>query len=325
MSDAARLAAQRAAAEYLRQLLLKPGAYRASWQRNVAKPRDGVINQLAVAEVIASHLTSGRAGDPAVLPYQLRDMVSGALSGSQLSGETLEWFIEAFRFAAHEAGQLRRLLAGSSRIGVLSGTRAVPLSLEPDVDAVVGPRRHQTLSLHDHIWVGPDGRIDHAQVLHVIEAIAAGVDRLPLVFDATVIALEVGRGCKELAGQLRWVSEEYLAAEILLSRTLDVGDTLTLEYWLTYRWPGGPEERRAHEYRRAVMRQLHNLDIRVEFHPDWLPRQVWWAHWDGIDGKVLEREAVTLDSQHSVHRFLHSLEKTVAGFYWQRDDMTEGP
>lgn len=318
MSDAARLTAQRKAAEYLRQLLLKPGAYRALWQRHVARPRDDVINQLAIAEVIASHLTSGQATD-AMMPYQLRDVVSGALSGSQLSAETLEWFIEAFRFSEHEAGQLRRLHAGSSRIGVLSGTRAVPLGVEPDVDAAIGPRRHQTLSLHDHIWVGADGRIDRARTLHVIEAIAPGVDRLPFVCDNNVLTLEVGHGCKELAGQLRWIGGEFFAAEILLSRTLDVGETLTLEYWLSYRWHGDPGDSFSREYRRAVMRQLHNLDIRVEFHPDWLPHRVWWAHWEGTHGNVLEREGVTLDSQHSAHRYLKSVERTAVGFSWDRD------
>ncbi|MGB6453524.1 MAG: hypothetical protein WBH47_03450 [Streptosporangiaceae bacterium] len=253
------------------------------------------------------------------MPYQLRDIVSGALSGSQLSTETLDWFIGAFRFTEQETGQLRRLLAGSSRIGVLSGTHAVPLSVEPDVDAAIGPRRHQTLSLHDHIWVGQDGRIDRSRTLHVIEAIAPGVDRLPFVCDTNVLALEVGHGCKELAGQLRWIGGDFFATEILLSRTLDVGETLTLEYWLSYRWRGGPEEPSAREYRRAVMRQLHNLDVRVEFHPSWLPSKVWWAHWDGGDDRILEREPMTLDSQHSVHRYLRSLERTVAGFCWERD------
>jgi hypothetical protein len=315
MSDAARLTAQRAAAEYLRQLLLKPGAYRALWQRHVARPRGDVINQLAVAEVIANHLASGRVSEAPVMPYQLRDVVSGALSGSQLSAETLEWFIDAFRFAEQEAGQVQRLLAGSSRIGVLSGTRGLPLSVEPDVDAAVGPRRHQTLSLHDHVWVGPDGQIDRQRTLHVIEAIASAVDRLPFVCDTNVLTLEVGHGCKELAGQLRWVGGEFFATEILLSRTLDVGETLTLEYWLSYRYP--PSDPSAQLYRRAGMRQLHNLDIRIEFDPDWLPSQVWWAHWDGTHGNVLEREQVSLDSQNSVHRYLKSLEKTAVGFYWE--------
>ena len=44
---------------------------------------------------------------------------------------------------------------------------------------------------------------------------------------------------------------------------------------------------------------------------------VWWATWDGIDGAVLERQAVTLDSQYSAHRYLQSVRKTVAGFYWR--------
>jgi hypothetical protein len=315
MSDALRSTAQRATAEYLRQLLLKAGPYRTLWQGHVARPRDGVINQLAIAEVIASHLTDGHTGETPFVPYQLRDIVSGALSGSQLSAETLDWFIEAFRFAAHESGQLRRLLAGSSRIEVLSGTRAVPLNV--DVDAAIGPRRHQTLSLHDHIWVGADGRIERGRTLQVIEAIAPGVDRIPFMCDTNVLTLEVGHGCKELAGQLRWLNGDYFVTEILLSRTLNLGETQTLEYSLSYRWPPGAEERSAREYRRAVMRQLHNLDVRVEFHPIWLPRQVWWAHWDGTEGDVLEREPVTLDSQHAVHRYLHSLDKTVAGFYWE--------
>jgi hypothetical protein len=317
MSDAARSTAQRAAADYLRQLLLKPGPYSASWQCHVTRRREGVISQLAIAEVIASHLTAGRTSDAPVMPYQLRDIVSGALSGSQLSAETLEWFIEAFGFGAHEAGQLRRLLAGSSRIGVLSGTRAVPLTV--DLDAAVGPRQHQALSLHDHVWVGPDGRNDRSRTLQVIEATAPAVDRIPFVCDASVQTLEVGNGCQEIAGQFQWVGDEFFATEILLSRTLDIGETLTLEYWLSYRWPSDAAERSAREYRCAVMRQLQNLDVRVEFHPDWLPDQVWWAHWDGSDGRVLERERVTLDSQHAVHRYLRSVETTVAGFYWEQD------
>jgi hypothetical protein len=319
MSDAARLKAQRAAAEYLRHLLLKPGAYRAAWQGHVARPRTDVINQLAVAEIIASHLTSGHPSDASMKPYQLREVVSGALSGSQLSTETLGWFIDAFKITEHEAGQLRRLLAGSSRIGVLSGTRVIPLSVEQDVEAAIGPRRHQTLSLHDHIWVGPDGRIDRQRTMHVIEAIAPSVDRIPFACDTNVLTLEVGQGCKELAGQLTWIGGDYFATEILLSRTLDVGETLSLEYRVYYRWRGGPEEPSAREYRRAGMRQLSNLDMRVEFDPAGLPSQVWWTHWDGIAGCVLEREAVTLDSQHSVHRYLKTLERTAVGFSWESD------
>jgi hypothetical protein len=59
---------------------------------------------------------------------------------------------------------------------------------------------------------------------------------------------------------------------------------------------------------------------------DVLPRQlkdtvqraaVWWAVWDGVDGGIVEQEPVSLDIQHSVHRYLSSLEKTVTGFHWE--------
>jgi hypothetical protein len=65
------------------------------------------------------------------------------------------------------------------------------------------------------------------------------------------------------------------------------------------------------------VRQVDNLDMRIEFHPDKLPARIWWAHWDGIDKTVIEREPVNLDIQHSVHRYFRSLEKSVVGFYWE--------
>jgi hypothetical protein len=319
VSDAAQIAGQRAAAEYLRQLLLKAGQYRDSWQRRVARPRDEVINQMAVAEVIVDHLRSvpGRPGDTAMMSYQLRDTVSGALSGSQLSMQTLDLIIDSFGFADHEAGRLRRLWAGSATISLISGTHAVPVRAEQDVDAAIGPRRHHTLSLHDHIWLTQDRRIDRARTMQVIEANAQGVDRIPFLCDNNVLTLEVGQGCKELNGALRRINADVFATEILLSRTLDLAETLTLEYWLTYRYPGDATDPAEREYRRAVMRQVDNLDMRIEFHQDRLPAEVWWAHWDGTEGDVLGQEPVTLDSQNSAHRFLRSLDRTVVGFHWR--------
>jgi len=318
-SNALRPDGRRAASDYLRELLLKPGSYREAWEPYATRERRGTINQLAVAEVLARHLRSAprTVGDSAVTPHQLKDTVSRALTGRLLSRPALALFIDAFGFSEHEAGRLWRLWNGSATIGVMTGTHAFPLDAEQDVDAAFGPRRHQTLSLHDHISVGADGRIDRARTMQVIEAIAQGVDRIQFLCDTSVLTVEVGQGCKELAGEVRRISADVFAVEILLARTLNLGETLTLEYWLTYRWPLNPSESTQNEYRRAVLRQLHNLDMRVEFHPDRLPARIWWAHWDGVDGRVLEREPVTLDSQHSVHRYLRSLEKTVAGFYWE--------
>lgn len=318
-SAAGRPGGRKAASDYLQQLLLKPGAYRHSWEQYISRERRGTINQLAVAEVIARHLWSApRNPDDAVItPHQLKDTVSRALTGRLLSRPALTMFIEAFGFSEHEAARLWRLWNGSATISVMSGTHAVPVSAEQDVDRAIGPRQHQTLSLHDHVYVGADGRIDRARTLHVIEAIAQGVDRIPFLCDTNVLTLEVGQGGKELTGDVRNIGDDVFFTEILLARTLDLGETLTLEYWITYRYPGNASDSAEREFRRAVMRHVDNLDMRVEFHPDRLPTEVWWAHWDGIEGRVLEREAVTLDSEHSVHRYLRSLEKTVAGFYWQ--------
>jgi hypothetical protein len=323
-STNARPDGRRAASDYLRELLLKPGAYRMAWEQYATRERQGTINQLAVAEVLARHLQSAprTASDPTVTPHQLKDTVSRALTGRLLSRAALALFIGGFGLSEHEAGRLWRLWHGAATIGVMTGMHAVPVAAEQDVDAAIGPRRHQTLALHDHIWVGGDGRIDRSRTLHVIEAIAPGVDRIPFVCDTNVLTLEVGQGCKELAGQVRQIGADFFATEILLSRTLDIGETLTLEYWLSYRYPSGDPS--AREYRRAVMRQLNNLDMRVEFDPDQLPSHVWWAHWDGADSTVLEREEVTLDSQNSVHRYLRSLERTAAGFYWEWDAETSG-
>jgi hypothetical protein len=253
------------------------------------------------------------------MAYQLRDTVAGALSGGQLSLQTLELFIDAFDLAEHEAGRLRRLWGGATTISVMSGTHAVPVTAEQEVDAAVGKRRHHSLSLHDHIWVIQDGRIDRARTMQVIEANAQGVDRIPFMCDNNVLTLEVGQGCKETDGPIRRIGADVFAAEILLARTLDLGETLTLEYWLSYRYPGDLTDPAEREYRRAVMRTVDNLDMRIEFHPDKLPAQVWWAHWDGIEGDILSQELVTLDSQHSAHRFLRSLDRTVVGFHWRWD------
>ena len=182
---------------------------------------------------------------------------------------------------------------------------------------MLGPRQHHTLSLHDHVYVGADGRIDRARTMQVIEATAQGVDRIPFLCDTNVLTLEVGQGGKELTGEVHQIGDGVFFTEILLARSLDLGETLTLEYWITYRYPGDPAAAAEREFRRAVMRQVENVDMRVEFHADRLPSQLWWAHWDGVDGDVIEREAVTLDRQFSAHRYLRSLEKTVAGFYWR--------
>jgi hypothetical protein len=318
VSEAPSAAGRRAAASYLRELLQRPGGYRRQWEQHVVRARPGEITQLAVAEVLARYLWSYPRvpGDADALPHQLKDTVSRALSGRLLSRSALALFIDAFGLTDHEADRLWRLWEGSGTISVLSGPRAMTSRTEQEVHAALGPRRHQTLSLHDHVYVGSDGLPARTRTLQVVEAIADGLDRIPYLYDTNALTLEVGQGCTDLSGELYQVSEQVFATHITLARALDAGETTTLEYWTTYQYRGDPLDPGEREYRRAVMGRLENFDMRVEFHPDKLPSGVWWASWDGVKGEILDREPVGLDSQYSVHRYLRFIEKTVAGFYW---------
>jgi len=284
----------------------------------VVRSRPGEVNQLAACEVIARHLWNypRGPGDADVLPHQLKDTVSRALSGRLLSRAALSLFIDAFGFSDQEADRLWRLWAGSDRISVLTGARAMASDAEREVSAALGPRRHQTVSLHDHVHVGSDGRPARARTLQVVEAIADNVDRIPFLHDTNSLTLEVGQGCKGLSGSPYEIREGFFGTDILLAKVLALGETTTLEYWTTYRYPGDPLDPHEREYRRAVMRRMENFDMRVEFHPQRLPAAVWWASWDGVEGGTIEREQVSLDCQHSAHRYLRYIEKTVVGFYW---------
>jgi hypothetical protein len=311
-------AGRRAAAAYLRELLQRPGTYRRRWERHVVRARPGEIVQLAVAEVLARHLWSypRASGDDEVLAHQLKDTVARGLSGRLLSRPTLSLFIDAFGISDAEADRLWRLWEGSGTISVLSGPKALTPRTEDELRAAIGPRRHQTLSLHDHLTVGANGLPVRNRTLQVIEAVTDGLDQIPFLYDTKAVTLEVGQGCADLPGDLFQVSEDLYVTYISLARTLAAGETTTLEYWVTHQYPGDPDDPHEREYRRAVMGRLENFDMRVEFDPDRLPAGIWWATWDGVDGDVLEEEPVSLDSQFSVHRYLRFIEKTVAGFRW---------
>lgn len=75
------------------------------------------INNAAVARVIAEYLwESGlRPDTDTELPRKLRDRVGRALSGTSLSVETLNWFIDAFQLEPALAENLRGALAGADQ------------------------------------------------------------------------------------------------------------------------------------------------------------------------------------------------------------------
>ncbi len=318
MTDTPAGAGRRAAAGYLRELLAQHGRYRRLWEQHVVRSRPGEITQLAVAEVLARHLWSYPrvAGDVDVLPRQLKDTVARALSGTLLSRPALALFIDAFGISGAHADRLWRLWERSGRVSVLSGPRAMGSKTETELRSALGQRRHQTVSMHDHVYVGSDGRIARTRTLQVIEAVADGLDRIPYLYDTNALTVEVGQGCGEVSGELYQISDGVYATTIPLARELSVGETISLEYVTTYCYPGNLNDPHEREFRRAVMLRLENLDMRVEFHPDMLPSRIWWAVWDGVDGNVVESEMVSLGSQYEVQRYLRSVEKTVVGFCW---------
>jgi len=109
--------------------------------------------------------------------------------------------------------------------------------------------------------VGADGRIERGRTMQVIEATDHGVDRIPFICDTNTLTLEVAQGGKELTGEVRRIGQDVFTTEIMLAKTLDLGETLTLEYWTTYRYPGNFDDSSEREFRRAVMRHMDNLDI----------------------------------------------------------------
>lgn len=311
-------AGRQAAASYLRELLYRPGPYRRLWEQHAVRIRAGEINQLAVAETIATQLSEHprAAGHGDVVAHQLKDTVARSLTGRLLSRGALSTFIEVFGFTEQEAERLWRLWAGTSAISVLVGESAMPSDGIAAVAAVLGPRRHQTLSLHDHVYVGFDGRLSATRTIQVIEALVDGLETIPYMYDTNVITLETGQGCGEPAGSLYQISAGVFATDIPLAKTLARGETLTLEYLTTYSYPGDLADPQERHFRRAALGRLENLDLRVEFHPGRLPASVCWAVWDGLEGDITSQQPVSLDRQQSVHRYLRLLEKAVVGYQW---------
>src|SRR5208282_1390869 len=95
--DSAMPTGVQAAAAYIRELLLRPGRYRRKWEQHAERSRAGQVNQLAVADVLAHYLWQHprTKGDLDVLPRQLKDTASRALSGKLLSKATLVLFMDA--------------------------------------------------------------------------------------------------------------------------------------------------------------------------------------------------------------------------------------
>jgi len=179
---------------------------------------------------------------------------------------------------------------------------------------------HRTLSVHDHHYVGPDRLPSRTRTLQVIEAITEDVSHIPYIYNTDALAIDLIQGCTGLGERFTEITSGFFATDMLLVKALTLGETLTLEYVTSFKYAKVPANQLNGDlcqYRRAVRRRMDNIDIRVEFDPGMLPRHVWWAVWNGVEGNVISEESVALDGQNSAQRFLRFIENTVVGFHWQ--------
>jgi hypothetical protein len=296
-----------AAGPYLSDLLLSP-PYKAIWARHAARLTSGT-NLSAVSQVLAEHLWETGERNEDGLARELKDRVSRALKGRVMTPTTLRWFIEAFDIRKPEATELWRLLAEPERGSlVIHGNALSPVSTLP---------RHRTVALHEFHDIGPDRLPREHRTIHVIESRVPFFDRYVYRFDtasANVAVLQGGVATVPVPAE-----EGLHSVDIVLSRSLGIGDTASFEYVTTFSYSEAPPP----EFRRGAFSPVDNLDIRVRFNVEATPARIWWCIWGSLgDDRVVE-EVIELDAELVVHRFCRSVAGAVVGFRWEWDDEQE--
>jgi hypothetical protein len=279
------------ACAFLRMLLLRPGEYRARWERLAGPTAPERIDYAAVGRLVGE--------DPAA-----------ALEAEALSAQLLERFVGAFRLSPRHAERLRGLMRGAPGVRVINGDLRAPQMVRRAADT----SRYDTLSLHELHVLGPDGKPAEHQTIQLIRSTVDGLESLPYRFDTDELVVDVVRGGH--VGEVYQASDTLFAVDILLDRPLNRGETalMQLRTNFTYHEPPPPE------FRRGVLGATRDLTMWVSFHPDRLPRRVWQARWDALDhAQITERRPVELDNERSVHSRFDVVERAIVGFYWEWD------
>jgi hypothetical protein len=292
------------ACAYLRMLLLRPGEYRARWEKRTGDVAGGTIGYEAVAQVLApaAHRLPGD------LP--VTEVARRALDGAALTEPVADVFVDEFGLTARHAQRLRDLLRGSPTVRVISGDTLPPPGLDQP-----GTPDHETLSLHELHVLGPDGLPAEHETIQVVKATRDGVASVPYRFDTDELVVEVIRGGRVGERPYR-VTESVYGVDILLHRPLDAGETALMQYRTTFYYKSPPPP----EFRRGVLRSTRDLTIWVKFDPARIPARVYRARWDRLDqARVVERTQVEPDGELSVHHRFGAVEKAIVGFYWEWD------
>lgn len=313
MSGGAESPGAQEAGLYLAELL-KHDPYRRRWNLPdwVQRARKGGLHHTAIARALARHLHSrprkGKEdGDEHAKLSQLVPLVSNALNGVRLSGETLQLFIAAFGITSEHANRLWRLHSGSETIHLLPDSSAVPL----ETVAALPSRRHITHFVNDHHYLGLKGLPYRHETSQVIEATADGLDRYAYAFDTDCLTVEVLTG--GTLGPPYSVSNGIHAVDILFDHPLVLGQRHALKYETTFRYESQPPS----EFRRVVTVRVEYAEINITLHQAKLPKRVWEADWKDIASEPVRGAAVTPDDYRTVRRFIRDVENTGFGFVWE--------
>jgi hypothetical protein len=293
-----------AAGEYLNVLL---GArYRRQWESESEHlPRTSRVQINAVAGVVAGYLkfSSDQTSD-----YRhLRDRVRGALHGRELTSTGLSQIIAAFAMSQADADQLWALARGDGTIKLVTGT-----ALPPDgLYEATGPRRHQTISLHEVHQVGPDRKPARHRSIQTLRAIENDLDYYPYIFDTNAATVVVHRG--GTPGRLYRIDESFYAMNIQLTQPLQLDETALLDCVTTFNYDELPPP----ELRRGAFHTIDKLMLEVRFDPAAVPSKIYWAEWDRFDGAIKRRQPLELDQALAVHCYHEHISQTIIGFNWE--------
>jgi hypothetical protein len=298
-------ASVRRAGHYLRELL-RHDPYRQLWAMYGAQ-REREVHQIAVAKALAAYL---QHRDDAEVEYgQLTHRVSRALRGVVLSRQTVNLFIRAFHFSDEHAAALWRQWQGVDLARVIVGGLPPPAS-----SSCYKIRQYETILLHEFHYLGPDGMPLRHRTLRDIRSLVDGLTTYRYSFDTNELTVDrIGGGSPSSLYQR---AENIWAVDIALSRALNRGDEHSLEFESTFHYNRPIEPC----FRRVAHERLENVAIRVQFHPDKLPNNIWWTEWQDYrqpHDAALDRQQVSLDTEHVTYHRLDVLDRAVAGFAWE--------
>jgi hypothetical protein len=294
-----------AAGEYLNVLL---GArYRRRWaQPTEHRPRTSQVQVTAVTGVVAKYLeySSEQAADY----RKLRNRIRSALHGQELTSTGLGEIIAAFEMTRDDADQLWALARGDGTIKLVTGTARPPEGLYE----ATGPRRHETIMLHELHQVGPDRRPVSHRAIQTVRAIADQVDYFPYVFDTNAATVVVHRG--GTPGRIYRVDDAFYGMNIQYTQPLHRDETALLDYVTTFNYTEPPPP----ELRRGMFHQIDKLMLEVRFDPAAIPSRVYWTEWDRFaDDAIMRRQPTELDQALAVHCYHERISRTIVGFCWE--------